>query len=376
MQGINFLQVPTDNQNFGGYTNTSNALNSAMALVDAYKNKQANSEAMQQQKRSQQLASMGLDENGQIKSDPEQMKALMSYRPPEPQQVSMPQVQGDPSLTGDIGNAYNVEVLAKKYGEKDPRVIAARNALTSQNDYQKSLQGYRASLADTAPKRASTTLGKTEQELDDIKSGFAPGTNRTQPISPEQQQQLIGQYNLAIQKNTTDSAARAKVLNATNIDKTLSAINPDALLGYSGAKGTVEKAADAAIAPFSQSKKYTEYTKSKAAADALATQVRQFYGDSIQPSMIARLEGLTNPESLGFTTEQAKENYNQIVNILKNETQTYRDALKGTSAYEGQGQQNSGANTDISTAPDDHIVTLKNGQQMTVAQYKKSKGIQ
>ncbi len=142
---------------------------------------------------------------------------------------------------------------------------------------------------------------------------------------------------MAIQKSTTDQDTRGRTLNAANIEKTLGSIDQKALLQYSGAVGALKKAADMAQSPFTNVKNYTEYTNAKNSAEMLATQVRQFYKDSIQPGMIARLEKLTNPESFFSTPEQAEENYNQIMSILKKEGFTYQSGVKDTSSYGPEG---------------------------------------
>jgi hypothetical protein len=129
----------------------------------------------------------------------------------------------------------------------------------------------------------------------------------------------------------SDSSARQKNLYATNIEKTLANINPDHLTQYSGANGTLSKKLEEARAPFGkQSKDFDNYQNSLNASQLLATQVRQFYGDSIQPDMIKRLEALTNPSSWNTNPKLAKEIFSQTKNILGQELGTYRDAMKST----------------------------------------------
>lgn len=151
-------------------------------------------------------------------------------------------------------------------------------------------------------------------------------------------------YDLYRQKVTTDQDTRKRNLYSTNIEKTISNINPDDLFQYSGAGGALSKKFEEAAAPFGkQTKNYESYLKSKQAAQLLATQVRQFYGDSIKPEMLQRLEALTNPEAAGIDSKTAKILFKQTQNILSQEMGTYRDALRTRKTYESQGAGSSSA---------------------------------
>jgi len=48
------------------------------------------------------------------------------------------------------------------------------------------------------------------------------------------------------------------------------------------------------------------------------------------------LSELTNPATWSNNPEIATRKFNKFVNILKSETQTYRDALKGLKSFEPQ----------------------------------------
>jgi hypothetical protein len=77
---MNFAALPTDNSFGNQPTSTSALIN---ALYQSYQNNKSQNDALQQQQINKQLSSLGLDESGQVKTDPEQVKALMSYRPSE-----------------------------------------------------------------------------------------------------------------------------------------------------------------------------------------------------------------------------------------------------------------------------------------------------
>lgn len=288
--------------------------------------------------------------------------------------TTRPGGSNDPRSSGGVANAVYVENLAKQFGENDPRVVSARKALQAEYDQQKSLTNSRDAYAGSADKRASTPLGKAQLELDDINAGFMPGTGRSQAIAPEKQKQMQGEYGLKILKETSDLQARQKVLYATNIDKTIASFNPDDLVQYSGLAGGFEKMKQQGLAPLEEeSQSYDKYMNAKASADMLATQVRQFYGDSIQPSMIARLESLTNPESWAKNPKLAKQNLEQIQSILKKETQTYRDATTSPDPYKGadeKGSNNTNSNNSASKDQyhDKDILELEGYGKMTAAE--------
>lgn len=161
-----------------------------------------------------------------------------------------------------------------------------------------------------------------------------------QPGIPDTTSAIQDASGLLAQHKTTDASARQKNLYATNIEKTLNQIDPDALTQYAGATGAAQKYGQMALASTGkESKNYDNYLNSLNAANLMATQVRQFYGDSIQPSMIQRLEALTNPSTWANNPKLAKSLFNETKQILSQETGTYRQAMKSTAPYQAQNMQ-------------------------------------
>jgi hypothetical protein len=158
------------------------------------------------------------------------------------------------------------------------------------------------------------------------------------PLSPASSKELSDQYSLKRQKDTTDSATRARNLYATNIEKTLNNIDVDDLTRYSGLKGGLtylkEKSNDALGKPVSP--QYQKFKEALNASEFLASQARQFYGESIQPSMREKLEQLTNPSSWTSSPDTAKKVFKNTVKILGQEMKTYRDAMEGRDVYLGK----------------------------------------
>lgn len=240
---------------------------------------------------------------------------------------------------GAIGQSMWLERIRARYGENSPQYESAKKAYDSEIEKTDILNQYRTGLTGTLEKRSSTPLTKLELEQSDVEAGYKPGTGRTEKIgNPAQQQELLDTYGLKIQKERSDLDSRKRSLFASNIDKTIAQINIDDLTQYAGAKGGLSKLAEEAKAPFGkESQNYRNFQKSLVAAEFLAKQARQFYGDSIQPSMLERLEKLTNPASWINNPAIAKQNFETVKTILQKETGTYRGALKSTREFEEHG---------------------------------------
>lgn len=210
--------------------------------------------------------------------------------------------------------------------------------------------------------QAYNQLPMTEKQVNKLKALIKPQIPATETTTAVQ--------NAAAQKElkqTTDPQARQRNLFATNIEKTLGQINADDLVRYSGVAGTADKKIDQGLAAFGKEPPgYDDYKKSLIAADFLSTQARQFYGDSIQPAMIERLQKLTNPESWSSNPKLAKQNFEETKKILQMELKTYRDAMKGTDVYKSETNNASAiAPQDFSKMSDDelaaNIAKLKGG---------------
>lgn len=232
---------------------------------------------------------------------------------------------------GAVGQAIWLGMVKQRYGEDSPEFQQASQALQSQQESAQILNEYRKGLLESMGKRFASPTGKLQMELEAAQQGAAPGGPT---LSPEDQAK-VNQLQLAIQKKVSDPQARQRNLFASNIEKTLDLIDPEHLTQYAGIPGEIKKRQEEAKAPFGkESEDYRNYQKSLTAANTLATQVRQFYGDSINPAMVRRLEVLTNPASWRNNPKIARQNFDQIKEILKRETKTYREALKTPRAFE------------------------------------------
>lgn len=264
--------------------------------------------------------------------------------------------------SGDVANAMYVEQLRNQYGENDPRYINAKRAQDLALQGRESLIGYRNVLNQTAGIRATSPLGKLIAEgkgqgaTDILRNGGAgassapsnaryqvggqyfteegePASGGSSPPSsggsartPEEQTA----YERAINKGTSDAATRNKLNFATNLDKTRNSINMEDLTRYSGLKGTGKYLYESAQAlRGNPSQEFINHNNAITAASLMRDQMRQFYGDSIQPKALERLDELTQPSTWYRDPKVAQARWQQLNKILDTETQTYRD--KGTS---------------------------------------------
>lgn len=139
--------------------------------------------------------------------------------------------------------------------------------------------------------------------------------------------------NNQLRKMTTDPVARQKSIIASNIDKTLEQINIDDLVKYAGSP--LSEITNMALNPFGkETKNYDNYKTAKVGSDILADQIRQFYGSSITPENIKRIEQLTNPATWSNNPEIAKKQFEMARAILLSETSSYKNALGSGDIYE------------------------------------------
>lgn len=287
---------------------------------------------------------------------------------------------GGANVPGAAGQIVGLEMIRQKYGDGSPQYLLAKKTFDLGLEGDQSRINYQNVLANTAPTRSLTPTGKSIIEQANVRQGNAPtGQNWSKAISPGMNQgaqpqisnvaagdnqsaaqpgvsvpqeiagnnstapasseSLANTYELLRQKGSTDPQARAKNLQASNIDKTIAMINEDDLTRYAGTN-SLAKYVEAAKAPFSkQSKEYDNYLVANKMTELLATQVRQFYGESIQPSLRKDLQEMTDPSTWKNNPELAKKLYRSVVTTLRNETSTYRDAMKSTKPYEEQKQE-------------------------------------
>jgi hypothetical protein len=294
--------------------------------------------------------SQGLMQGIQLRNMPKQMQADLQMKQAQAQrEQALAQLPfGGQSLPGAAGQILGLETLKRIYGEDSSQYQTALKSFNLNQQSDQSRINYQNALSSTLPMRNLTPTGKSIVEQNNVGAGLSP-TGQPYANPPSQgSQELSGIYDLLRQKGATDADTRKRNLFATNIEKTLSQINPDSLTQYAGINGSLNKLFQQSKAPFGQeSAKFDDYQKQLQNVQFLTSQVRQFYGDSIQPDMLHRLQELNNPATWKNNPDLAKSLFNQTKNILSQETQTYRDALKNSKVFQG----NSPSDTNYAMTP-------------------------
>jgi hypothetical protein len=110
-----------------------------------------------------------------------------------------------------------------------------------------------------------------------------------------------------------------------NIKHTIKGIDPDVITAYGGAAGAAKYKTDQSkIAMGGHSKDFANWQQfAQTQAPILAGQIRQFYGDSIQPAMQRMIEDTFNTDSLMRNPEGSIKKMQEILRIINTEGQTY-----------------------------------------------------
>ena len=171
------------------------------------------------------------------------------------------------------------------------------------------------------PTQPQPTLGQVQQQAQQPVQQPTPQQPLTQePFGFEAQQTGLG----LVQK-TVPTFIQQKVAYATNIEKTFDQMPEQAVTAYSQSpKQLASDYYDSLEGKIS--KNYGNYLKFMTNARMLATQIRQFYGDSITPGTIKRLESMSNPISWRTSPKAALINYRSLKDTLGREIQTYKKA--------------------------------------------------
>jgi hypothetical protein len=192
-------------------------------------------------------------------------------------------------------------------------------------EIQKETNDLRRQSLEIQKRKGLGKVGLALSDYYDAQAGYVPGT-KTKFVTPEDQQIAIKTIQGDINKVATDPSQRAKLVAARQIDQTINNLNVDDLVKYSGIFGKGALTTEQLKSGLGlDSPEYQRYSNAAKQAELLAKQVRQFYGDSIQPTATKQLKLLTNPTSWSASPDTAKQNYLSFVNTLKQET----DILRG-----------------------------------------------
>jgi hypothetical protein len=250
--------------------------------------------------------------------------------------------------SGDVANALYVEQMKNQYGENDPRYLQAKAAHDMAMSGHQSLMDYRTQLSNLAPYRAATSEEKLAAAArgKGVLNGGLSGELPTGGAGPNGQKISAGMvsgedghtisedearvYNQALGKKTTDAAIRNKIPYAKNVKITMDSIKPESLVQYSGPQGQGKFLLDSLKAAMGNPPpEFMEYQKALTSAKTLSKQLRQFWGDSIQPSATDKIDQLTNPSEWKKNPQVALQQFNQLKQITEQELDTFNKA--GTS---------------------------------------------
>lgn len=239
------------------------------------------------------------------------------------------------NLTGPAAKIFSIRMLEQQLGSDDPTVISAKKELELERESQRLTNERNQVLNDTAYYRQSTPYGKHLFEQREVEAGYAPGTmlsDNPVRLTPEQQSKLLGQYEAQGKLKSSDTQTRQRELVAKNLDQTLDLINVDDLVKYSGLSGGIDKKIEQGKSlTGKESENYKKFQENLVRAEILSDQIRAYFGTSINPSMTARLEKLTNPGDWLRSPDAAKRNFLALKELLKIESETYKKAANPVS---------------------------------------------
>ncbi len=250
------------------------------------------------------------------------------------------------SLVKPNGKVANIAWVKDQL--KDPNIDPEyaqqlKQALVDEQEHLEATTDRSKTLNATQYKRDATPVTKQYDEIKSIQNGKFPGTDRD--LTPKEQSDMQSSLMLNIVKQTTDPKTREKLINANNMNITLDSIDPKKLTYYSGIEGQfVDKPADAILEGFGEgSQEYQDYIHETNKATFAAKQMRQYLGDSIQPSAQEKLDKLTKPEAWNVSQKTAEENFNFMRELYKQESQTLVRAVTDPSLFSGIGVSNNPA---------------------------------
>ncbi len=162
-----------------------------------------------------------------------------------------------------------------------------------------------------------------------IMKGPAPYPGQQEQITAEGPSQIDAYYAAQRQKKTSDPQTRQKSNYAKNIEKTIARIDPSIFSDYAGIEGFMNLSNDQLKSLQNENPKaYEKYNNFVSVqVPILTSQIRQFYGESIQPEVRQELESIANPITWRKNPKLALSQFNELTSLLRNEMETYTSTL-------------------------------------------------
>lgn len=284
-----------------------------------------------------------LDDRGKSLANSLKSKALEHYEEKYALDKQLKQAQIKKALRAPNGSPAKFNGIVANYVASHPGATQdeirdfADRALKAQLEHMQKGSDRIDVLNNTQNKRNLTPLGKKFDELREIREGKFPGTN--DKLNPQQQREMESKTMLSLIKDTTDPRLREQLVKGNNMNITLGSINVPKLVSYSGIEGEfIDKPLDAILEGFGEgSEQYQDYIQEVNKANFAAKQMRQYLGDSIQPSAQAKLDKLTKPEAWNVSKETAEKNFNFMKELYDQEVNTLVRAMNDPSLYSSSG---------------------------------------
>jgi hypothetical protein len=277
--------------------------------------------------------------------------------------------------------------FSKIYGPDDPRTLTAIQNYQVMLKQSQAMSGWRQAMSDTADYRFLPPNAKEMLNSEQAAAGINPSARNTPaglPINPNQssianpQQPQINNLSSALQqanslqqgnqplnlqqvlstqgqrpqqspnynqvftpqqmsgllqsgaiKGSTTAQQYNRNVYGANADQTLNNMLKDqgSMEYYTGLTGRTQLALDKAKGSTQSSPEYQAYQRYLANSQLLANQLRQFYGDSIQPSAVEKLNDLAKPSGWTKDPEAARQALNAFVTTFKQERQIGQNAM-------------------------------------------------
>lgn len=254
---------------------------------------------------------------------------------------------GSGALGGIGKDVRDLRDIKDKHGEDSP-------------EYKQALALFDAK---TNNKFSPTALAKANKERNEVIEGYRPGTNQREKLTPEEQDELLGQYDLDIQKKGSDSGTRRQALAAVNVLKAFDQTNIDDLVRYSGPAGQAkllkDKALDLAGSPPPE---YVAHMRAVSQAELEAKELRQMLGDSIKENVAKKIEAMMNPSTAFKSPKIAKEQILSLRKTLRSQAENIAASLKSTKPYHLPKGSEASQSQALQTANPDYLESLSPAQ--------------
>jgi hypothetical protein len=209
---------------------------------------------------------------------------------------------------------------------------------------------------------APSMLGKMQNERDALAA-------RLGPEHPD-----VKAYDLRLLKEQSDVDTRQRSLLASNLEKSMDALNSDDLTRYSGPGGQTQLAFEKAqdMITGKPSEEYKRYLEALVASEYETSELRQFFKESKDKEVRKHLAILSNPTSWGKSPAAAKSQLEKSRSIVRKQLHTFRGGITGTEEHLGTKGKEEALNK-VEGAQKQYAPATEEEIQHAMAEYGKSR---